>query len=269
MLAAPLALVAFAAAAAPKQKPTPLPVIYHAHTTALCSALTQHVKPVIGMMIQNDRELSQSPPLFQRYNRDLDQRDPQDQDAGSAERDLTLYHLEQLVGPTAKNVIAIERELEDPSVFPPNPKTADEKLLDEMRDQLLKALAAQAATMDLVNGYVATQQLAELQHEGTEGANTNAITGGDQAPGSTIAPTTPNPLLVDQEQSAGLAPNPYSIDPLAIPGIAGSVGTTPVTRLLGAIQYVRQMTQQRENLAAQTIVQAARGCRGPATPAPH
>jgi hypothetical protein len=268
-LASPLALVAFAAAAVPKHTPTPLPVIYHAHTTALCSALSQHVKPVVGMMIENDRELAKSPPLFKRYNRDLDERDPQDQDAGVADRDLTLYHLEQLVGPTAKNVLAMERELEDPTVFPPNPKTADERLLDQMRDQLLKALAAQAATMDLVNGYVTTQQLAELQHEGTEGANINAINGGDLAPGATMAPTTPNPLIVDQQQVAGLAPNPYTIDPLSIPGIAGSVGNTPVTRLLDAIQYVRQMTQQRENIAAQTIVEAARGCRPPATPAPH
>lgn len=268
-LVAPLTLLAFAAAAAPKHNPTPLPVIYHARTTAFCSALSQHVKPVVGMMIENDHTLSQSPPLFKRYNRDLDQRDPQDQDAGLAERDLTLYHLEQLVGPTAKNVLAIERELEDPNVFPPKPQTEDDKLLDEMRDQLMKTLAAQAATMDLINGYVTTQQLAELQHEGTEGANINAINGGDLAPGSTTAPTTPNPLLVDQEQAAGLAPNPYTIDPLAIPGIAGSVGNTPVTRLLDAIQYVREMTQQRENLVAQTIVQAARGCRAPATPSPH
>ncbi len=253
---------------AAKHTPTPLPVIYHTRTSELCSALVKHIKPILGMMEQNDATIAQSPPLFRRYMRDLDNRDPQSQSAGSAERDLTLYHLEQLVGPLAKNVLAIQRELEDPNVFPPNPTTDDQKKLDEMRDTLLKALATQAATLDLINGYVNTQQLAELQHEGTQGSNINAINGGDLAPGSTPNPATPNPLLVDPSQVAGIAPNPYSIDPLSIPGVAGSVGDTPLSRLLDAIQWIRQETAQRERIAAQPIIRAATSCRA-AAQTPH
>jgi hypothetical protein len=254
---------------APKRTPPPLPIIYHTQTSALCSALVQHIKPIIGMMQQNDLTISQSPPLFRRYNDDLANQDPHDPSADAGERDLTLYHLEQLVGPLSRNVLAIQRVLEDPNVFPPNPTTDDQRKLDEMRDSLLKALAAQAATMDLISGYVSTQQLAELQHEGTEGANINAIQGGDLAPGSSPNPATPNPLLVDPNQVAGISPNPYSIDPLSIPGIAGSVGNTPVSRLLAAIQWIRAETQQRENAAAQPIIRAANACRAAATSSPR
>lgn len=254
----------------PKSKASPLPVIYHTGTNALCSALVHHIKPVIGMMEQNDYTIAQSPPLFHRYNADLANRDPNDSESNRAERDLTLYHLEQLVGPLAKNVIAMQRELENPNVFPPHPTTEQERQLDEIRDELLKALAAQAVTLDLVSGYVNTQQLAEVQHEGTEGANINAITGTELGPGATAAPTTPNPLLVDPSQVAGLAPNPYSMDPLSVPGIAGSVGNTPVTRLLDAIQWIRGETERREDVAAEPIIQAAKACRAAAaTPTPH
>jgi hypothetical protein len=249
---------------AAKPKPTPmpkLPVIYRAQATELCSALAHHVKPVVGMMLENDNTIAQSPPLFQRYNRDLYDIDSQDRNANVAERDLTLYHLEQLITPLAKNVIAMQRELEDPNTFPPHPRNSDERKLSKMRDELLKALAAQSVSLDFISGYVDTQQLAELQHEGTEGADINAINGGDLAPGSTPDPATPNPLFVDPNQVAGLAPNPYTLDPLSIPGIAGSVGNTPVSRLMSALQYVRAMTQQRENIAAQSIMQAANTCR--------
>ncbi|HEY9085790.1 MAG TPA: hypothetical protein VIN40_07640 [Candidatus Tyrphobacter sp.] len=256
----------------PKAKPThtpiPLPVIYHAEVSPLCAALAHHIKPVIGMMLQNDRTIAQSPPLLHRYNAALDNETRSGESQNTGERDLTLYHLEQLVGPLARNVLAMQKELQDPAAFPPNPTTDETRQLDRMRSDLLKALATQAVALDIVNGYVQTQQLAQMQNEGLHGANLNAITQHE----TTYSPpaTTPNPMLVDPNQ-AGLAPNPYTMDPLAVPGIAGSVGNTPLSRLIDALQWVRAETQRRENIAAQSILHANGACasRPAASPSPH
>lgn len=251
---------------APRHAATPLPIIYHGEVSPLCAALARHVKPVIGMMLQNDQTISHSPPLFRRYNADVANETQNHTSGNSAERDLTLYHLEQLVTPLSKNVLAMQKELQDPSIFPPHPKNDAERQLDQMRIDLLKALATQAVSLDIINGFVTTQQLAEMQHEGLEGSDINAINRSD----TTYSPpaTTPNPILVDPKQ-AGIPANPYEMNPLAIPGITGSVGSTPVTRLLAALQWVQQETNRREQMAAQTVLQANRSCAAPApTPTP-
>lgn len=253
--------------ATPQPGPT---IIYRGSISPLCAALGQHIKTVVGMMLQNDRTIAQSPPLLTEYNRDLADVDWQNNpNPGSqAERNLTLYHLEQLVGPLANNVNAMQRELDDTSVFPPNPRTDDERRLDQMRDELLKALAVQAVSLDVINGYVQTQELADLQQAGTTGSDINAITNPSQL--STPNPPTPDPMLHDPH-NAGVSQNPYSFDPLAVPGITGSVGTTPVTRLVSAMHWLQQETTRRENIASQTIVHVASGCAAAqnATPSPH
>ena len=254
------ALVLTAMADMPTPSPTPPPVIYHGEVRPICAALSQHVKPVIGMMIQNDRTIALSPPLFKRYNQDLANVDPHDRSSNSAARTLTLYHMEKLVGPLAKNVLAMQRELEDPNIFPPKPQSDDDKQLDQLRDALLKALAVQAVTLDLINGFVTTQQLAEMQHDvGPTSTEINAIEGSQLGPGSTPVPPTPNPLLVDPNQ-AGVGANPYMFDPLAVPGITGSVGNTPITRLLSAVIWTQQEAQRREDAAAQTVMQVVHEC---------
>ncbi len=261
------AIAARPATAKPHKTPSPEPsVIYHASVRPLCSALAQHVKTVIGMMMQNDQTIAKSPPLLARYNRDLADVNSNGGSDNDAERDLTLYHLEQLVGPLANNVNAMEHELEDTTVFPDDPESSDDKQLDAMRDELMKALAVQAVSLDIINGYVQTQQLAEMQQQGLQDSNQNAISGTDMA--NTPVPTTPDPLLVDQHQ-AGLQQSPYAFDPLAVPGITGSVGTTPVTRLISAMHWLQQETARREGLAAQTIVTAANSCKPHPMPTPH
>ncbi len=247
----------------PKAKahtPVPLPVIYHGEVSPLCAALAQHIKPVIGMMLENDRTIAQSPALLREYNDALANQTHTGDSINTAERDLTLYHLEQLAAPLAHNVIAMQRELEDPTIFPPNPTSDEEKQLDQMRNDLLKALAAQAVSLDIVNGYVATQQLAQMQNEGMHDPALAAISGSDQAPGATTAPTTPNPMLVDPNQAGVHGGNPYAMDPLAVPGITGSVGSSPLLRLIEALQYLQGETQRREGIAAQTVIRANGAC---------
>lgn len=264
----PARAAASSATHAVHRSPSPEPsIIYHASVSPLCAALVHHVAPVIAMITQNDQTIARSPSLFSRYNRDLSDVNSQGDPSSASERDMTLQHLAQLVGPLANNVNAINRELENTAVFPTNPKTDEEKMLDEMRDELLKTLAAQAVSLDLINGYVQTQQLAEMQHEGLQGSSISAITGADTT--YNAGTPSPNPLLQDPNQ-AGLQQNPYTMDPASVPGITGSVGVTPLSRLISALRWLQQETTRRENIAATTIGGAVNICRArAATPSPH
>ena len=65
-VAAVLAVALIAATPAPNA--TPPPQIYHVISRPLCSELRTHIKPAIGMMLQNDVQIKKGPDLFSRYN---------------------------------------------------------------------------------------------------------------------------------------------------------------------------------------------------------
>src|ERR1700678_107542 len=159
VLAAAFAVPA-AAATAPAPTPTPnLPEIYHTGSRPLCSALATTVRPVLGMLLQNDQTSARSPPLFGDYIK----MSAAGSDSG---RDMSIHRLNNLVTPLVQNTLAIQKLLEDPSIFPPKAQNADDQRLIAIKDQLLKTLATQQASLDIINGFVQTQQLGEMQHEG-------------------------------------------------------------------------------------------------------
>ncbi|MFY9860143.1 MAG: hypothetical protein WAK80_06235, partial [Candidatus Cybelea sp.] len=46
---------------------TPPPQIYHIVTSALCAKLHETVRPAVAMVLQNDKLIDRSPPLFKDY----------------------------------------------------------------------------------------------------------------------------------------------------------------------------------------------------------
>ena len=215
--------------ATPTPAPTFLPEIYHSVSRPLCSALATKFRPAIAMMIQNDATIAKSPPLFKSYI-----------DSGAAGSDagqnMAVMHLENLVTPLVQNTLAIQKLLDDPSVFPSDPKTPEDKQLVGIKNEALKALANQQASIDIINGFVDTQQLGQMQHEGF--GYLSAMTG-NNAPGQSSNDLnsitgTPNPqgkpqVFDDTALQAGLQPNQYEIDLSKIPGLA--VGYNPVSSL--------------------------------------
>ncbi|HEY1653776.1 MAG TPA: hypothetical protein VGF86_01530, partial [Candidatus Tumulicola sp.] len=212
------------AATPPPKNATPPPQIYHIITRPLCSELHKHIAPAIAMMLQNDENINKGPDLFSRYNRDaLSGVDnsasnsagpnggvPMTGDAGDGlmtpSQNMALLGMENLVSPIANNIIATQKMLDSPALVGGTGNPEDDKHLQEMRDKLLKALAMQNAALDIVSGFVATQQMADLQHSGEE--YISAINQSDQTGKSSGATPTPNPLFVNPNQ-AGLPANPY------------------------------------------------------------
>lgn len=254
--------------------PTPPPTIYHVVTRPLCTELRAHIAPAIGMMLQNDTTIKKSPDLFSHYNTSA----LYGQDAGTAgissdgssgggstsgdaaatktnaSQNMALLGLENLIRPIANNIIAIETLLDTPALLHGTGQPDDDKQLQAIRAQLLKALATQNASLDIISGFVDTQQMADLQHAGeayiSQISQPDVSTGGS-TPG-------PNPLAADPNY-AGLPPNPYNIDPANIPGL--TLGYNPVTRLLDALHWTIAQTSERENDAAKAVMSSAAICR--------
>jgi hypothetical protein len=262
---------------------TPPPTIYHIVTRPLCAELHKHIAPAVGMLLQNDQTIKSSPRLFSDYNKEkLYGVDNTASNANGAQggvtmsgdsangtmnaaQNMTILKMENMVSPIANNIIAMEKILDTPSLRNGTGNPDDDKRLAEIRTKLLKAIADQQATLDIINGFVQTQQMGDLQHSGGEyisAMNQPDISG----KGSTTGEATPNPMLQDPNQ-AGLPGNPYAFDPVAIPGL--TLGFNPTTRLLSAVNWTIQQTQANENDASVAIMGAAQLCGAGASPAPH
>jgi hypothetical protein len=255
--------------------PTPPPQIYHIVTRPLCSELHEHIAPAIGMMLQNDVTIKKSPQLFKQYNdaalygKDLGapaQSDPIGADSSGESnpaQNMALQGMESLIRPIANNIIAIQTMLDSPQLTNGTGRPEDDKQLQEIREKLLKALATQNASLDIISGFVDTQQMADLQHAGE--AYISEMSQPDIS-GAKSATPAPNPLESNPNY-AGLPPNPYNIDPATIPGL--TLGYNPVTRLLDALHWTIETTATRENDAAKAVMSSAALCNGAApSPAP-
>jgi hypothetical protein len=246
--------------------PTPPPQIYHIVTRPLCSELHERIAPAIGMMLQNDTTIKKGPELFKQYNTAAlygsdvaAQNDPVNRDPGGGtanmSQNMALLGMENLIRPIANNIIAIQTMLDSPELRTATGRQDDDKRLRDIREKLLKALAAQNASLDIISGFVDTQQMADLQHAGE--AYISSINPPDKS--RAAATPAPNPLTSNPNY-AGLPPNPYVIDPAAIPGL--TLGYNPITRLLDALTWTMDQTQTRENDAAKAVMANAVFCSG-------
>jgi hypothetical protein len=287
-----MAVVGVAATAAPKG--TPPPEIYHIVTRPLCAELHQHIAPAIAMMLQNDRTIKQSPKLFSQYN--LSALNGVDNSVSNsvgtsangaavtsgdasdgtlnADQNMALLGMENLISPIANNIIETQKLLDSPALMQGTGNPEDDKQLKDIRAKLLQALATQNAALDIVSGFVATEQMGDLQHSGQE--YIAAINSSDQtnSRGGTVSMSgtpSPNPLMQNANQP-GLPPNPYDIDLANVPGL--TLGYNPVTRLLTALRWTIAETEKRENTASVAVMNGAQQCAAPspqpaATQKPH
>ncbi|MHB8463168.1 MAG: hypothetical protein ACYDA1_11030, partial [Vulcanimicrobiaceae bacterium] len=180
-----------------------------------------------------------------------------------------LLRMSNLVGPLVKNIENIHKKLNDPEVFPKRANNSENALLLATRDKLRTVLAWQSAQLDIINGFVQTQQMHQMQHDGF--GYLSAMSGSD-IKGNSSAISTPDPLYNDQNLQAGLTDSSSPvIDVSMIPGL--QVGYNPLTRLIAGVRYVQRMTGVHEQHVAQDVTTATRICAPrlhlvPVTPQP-
>jgi hypothetical protein len=272
--AAVLPACIMAAVSTPAPGRTPPPQIYRVITTPLCARLHDRIRPAVALILENDRSIAKSHPLFKKYAIGaFGALDPATNPNGnpapstgdsinvdSPATELALQQLSYLVSPIAKGLIASQSLLDDENFRKSTGNPADDQKLAVIRDQLLATIAFQSASLDLINGFVATQQMGELQHAGE--TYLNAIQGGNTST-TMLQPESPSPL--QDPNTPGLPPNPFQVNPAAIPGL--SVGYNPLNRLVGGLQWLQTQTAEKENVAASTLSSAIADCNRIGAPA--
>ncbi len=255
------ASVSGVAAALPSPIPTKPPQIYYVVTRPICAQLQHTIAPAVGMLLQDDQDIAKSPPIFNEYIRNAflssDAKSAYDTtNYSSAGRDMALQRMEQLVPSLAQNVIGVQKVIE--SLSKPTGDAADDARLKAIHEELLKAVAMQSVSLDLINGFVQTQQLGDIQHAGEEflsSINATETTGRRLRPAKALDPFS---ATMQDPNSPGLPPNPYSVDVAAMPGL--SIGYNPVSRVVSVLQSVREETAAREKDLANSVAAVATLC---------
>ena len=254
-----LALTALApavkTAAKPKPSPTPLKVIAHTYSRArLCMGLKRSIAPAVAKILQVDTAIATSRPILQEYVKQSDS-------GSAAGKDMAVNRLEALITPMAQNTAAIEQYLNDP-LYARKPQNDNDKQLLATRAQLQQALDDQKKALDLVSGFVQTQQMGQLQAAGhefdstlTQNSQKNITTpqpAPSQAPDSTLTAGLP----------AGNDPT-RQIDPKLKTG-GSDVGYNPLNAFDQQMNDYQLHIAQNEADAALGIMKTVKICGGKA-----
>jgi len=243
---------------------TPPPQIYHIITTPLCARLHDRIRPAVGLILENDRTIARSRPLFDKYSiavfgaqatagGDAVARSPSSNDsiyADSPATRMALQRMSYLVSPIAQSILAAQSLL---GGLKTTGHPDDDRQLTSIRQHLLETVALQSASLDLINGFVATQQMDELQHAGE--TYLGAMNGSDLS--ETLDKEAPSTL--EDPNAPGLPPNPYAANLAAVPGLI--VGYNPLSRIVSAMQWLRSETDRHENDASASIGPALAACK--------
>jgi hypothetical protein len=243
-----------AATPAPMPTATPLKTISHQHVTALCSGLSRVIKPAIGTVLRNDQIIAQSKPYFHDYVKAAAQGADY-----KASQDMAVTRLEMLITPLVKNTEAIDRLLNNPYVFPRNPKTEDDQRLLQLRRQLLAVDEQQKRALDVISGFVSTQQLGELQAEGHEydsAINPPSTPG----PDSVMPTTAPNDVMNAGVNNNNNDPS-RKYDPRYNSLTGSMVGSNSLDAFSDAIAQYQKQIADKEQTAADSVMQALPRCK--------
>jgi hypothetical protein len=254
LLACAGSLSVAARAEAPATGPTPPPQIYHVVTTALCARIHDHVRPAVAMVLENDQRIAKSVPLFNRYNRQILENGSDSINVSSASQDMTIQQMSYLVIPTARNLIAAQTLMDDPNFTAPTGNATEDATLADIKKQVLQTIAFQSASLDLINGFVQTQQLGEIQHAGEEYLNEIQTAGGSEQPQAGSGPAT----QYQDPTNPGITQNPYSLDVSMIPGLA--IGYNPISHIIDGMEWLHVETAKREDGAGKIISAALAQC---------
>ena len=232
----------------PTPAPTPLKTISHLHVLRMCTGLRRSIYPAVGRVLQNDKVIADSRPLFQDYVK-------QSATNTQAAVDLDVVRLERLIDPLVKNTQAIERLLNDP-IYPLHAASQSEQDLLDMRTHLQDVLAQQKRALDLVSGFVDTQQMGELQNAGHEFDSATAPDKQSSPPPQAAPTTAPNDIL-----SAGI-PNPQrSNDPRFTP-TDSLEGYNPLNGFDQQMGSYQQTIAASEDAASKIIFKVVPECGG-------
>jgi hypothetical protein len=249
-----------AALATPAPPATPPKTIIHERVSPLCTGLRQNIGPAIGKLLQNDATIAQSRPLLRGYVKAAA--------TNSAAKDLQVSRIERLISPLVKNTAAIEKLLADPYVFPRAAVSESDRQLLQIRGYLQQVVAQQKNALDVISGFVQTEQLGQLQQEGSDIYQKIVATreipaaqggsGPESAQAAGAAPTPPPSEVLN----AGVRNTPQQQADPALQDTGLVLGHNPLDVFDWAIGQYQQQLQSSEGSAADLVVKALPLCGG-------
>ncbi len=235
--------VTVAVSPAPSPVPlTPLKVIGRVRSTPFCTTLHETIGPAIAAVLSNDDLIASSKPAFATlYHDDVLVR-------SEARAHLDMNRLESLITPIVANVKRVDALL---AGKPNDPR------LQAVRDKLQAVIAQQKESLNVISGFVATEQLGELELGGPPD-NWASVFGAKPQTPSRPAPDLAQPPAAKNLFAAGL-PSQNTQDPRYD---AKTVGPTydPFGPLVTQIQEQRVAAQASESDAAQLVTNALKLC---------
>lgn len=258
VLGALVALAASPAAAGttPKPQATPLKTITRIHSSPLCTGLRRAITPAVGKVLQSDRIIAKSKPLFSDFVRAST--DEQSKPA----QDMSVMRLEQLVGPLVANTQRVDELLNNGSSFPRSVHSSDDRQLLKMRAQLQAINDRQKQALDVISGFVATEQMAELQSAGHEmDSQLRPDTKNQMASPGPLSPTPPTPAILNAGVNNSSNDPSRQYDPRY--KVTGSLlGANPLNAFGEAISSYQVQIAQNEDAAAKSVLEAVPLCGG-------
>lgn len=261
VLGALVALAASPAAAGStvKVKPiptaTPLKTIYHAHVSPLCTGLRRVIGPAIGHMLSSDKYIANSKPLLHDFAKAA----ATGQSQGA--QDIAVSRLEGLIGPLVKNTEAVDKLLSDPYAFPKVAYSDDDQKLLQMRAQLRAVNEQQKKALDIISGFVDTQQLGELQAAGHDYDAALKADASNRGQTPNPAPTAPPAAILNAGVTNETNDPTRAADP-RYKNTDSLVGANPLNVFENAIASYQQDIASTEQDAAKTVVSAVPLCGG-------
>jgi hypothetical protein len=259
--------------------PTPsasplLKTIIIERTTPLCSTLKNSVLDTITGLQANDRVVERSKPVLLQMGKDYIPISEVGKPFGKKSANfggahdpspallLDNQHLEKLIGAIVHNLAVLDAILNDPTRWPAQVKTDDERAESLLKSQLQAVADQQRETLNTLSGLSATLSLQQLVAAG-DGLQGTANGGG--AAGGQVGQSDQDISFQDILSASDRGRGAY-IDPTVDTDPAISVAPTdltnsPLLRFYWGVSAEQKNTASAEQTLTQTVVADAATCR--------
>ena len=253
-----LGVIFLLAVATPQPSPSPLKTITHVYSSPFCDAFNENVKHGVEGVLINDSLFKQTEPVFLKAAHDMvsggslasgfNSMHAARPSADNADVTLDMNRLTEISGAVVKNLETIDHLLNDPSRFPKNPKSDDDKKLVQLRAQLLALAKQQNDELNVLTG-TADQYMFDTLY------NQDVSWGGALSSSGKAPPSAGN----FQGGPLGISDPSRLMDPVLKQNdvfMNSAMGS-----LYRALVVQEAKEQTMEPALAATLVQASTGCR--------
>ena len=251
MLKTAVALVLLAAQepmTSPAPQPSPLKQIIEVKARALCTTMGKNVQVALVGLMKNDEDIEAGRKAFEKL--------AWDQAQGSNAIAMDRLNIKNVVNAMVHNLVAIDQVLDDPSRFPANPGSADERSADQVKAALQAVEDQQKVQLNILNGTVETDELSEMRH-GYPEFNPN-VNRPNQSSVPTASPAAITNAGVQTQPNAAATAVPQTFASNQDLGVAA---TSPGATFARAIERGENNGTMLESEASAIIVPIAQECR--------